>query len=201
MNYNKSRRERNRQKREARRKEKKEGRLSERRLGFILHLMRQKKLTYAELSRITGLSKQNLHQHFEVDDNLKLSLAQQLCRDLGYELSYRICNNNGENMRNLDSSNMPPAMKCAASDPTYRLHELAVFLINRELSALTFMRATGIDRGKLYRTFAGRDDILISTLLSIVSSLGCQVTWTLTKLNGNGPSKIKVSTKPRGSRE
>lgn len=185
-------------KREERKKEKRDGRLVNRRLAFLLKLKNLKRLSYAKMSALTGFSPQNLHRIFEVEDDIKLSKATEMCRSLGYELSFTIRWQGNSLPRNPDSSRMPREVKEAAADPTCRLHQLAFCLIQREYSVLSFSRNTGLDRGTIYRPFReAKDDIFISSLLIIVEAMGCSITWILTKVSGTGTSVIKIPAKRR----
>lgn len=194
--YHQRRLDNDRKNRAERVREKKEGRIEERRLHFLLKLMKQKGLTYAALGRLTGLSKQNLYHYFELYDDMKLSQAEKICEKLGYLLSFTIRHKGRAELRSPESSAMPAVLKAAALDPSCRLHELAVFLMTQEYSVATFVRRTNIDRGMIYRPFRpDKDDISISGLLEIVSAMGYSVTFVLTKISGRGPSTIIVPAK------
>lgn len=62
---------------------------SEKRLQFLLSLMKSKGVGKYELARMMGVTPQNIFTYFKRDD-MKLSVAQEMASALGYDLSIRL---------------------------------------------------------------------------------------------------------------
>ena len=62
---------------------------SEKRLQFLLSLMKIRGVSKHELARIMGVSPQNIFVYFKRYD-MKLSVAQEMASRLGYDLSFRL---------------------------------------------------------------------------------------------------------------
>ena len=167
-------------------------------LGFLWKIIYLMGFVPSTFAKACGISQQLMH-HYRNSDDCYLSTAQHLLGRVGISISPYLKNRDSEEdgdrllAKGLNYSIIGQLPTGKARAPKYvrdsaasdgRLSFLAKALTRLSLSEREICAKTGLKRGKLICIFR-QDDIHISDLYRIASSMGLEVVWIVSELDEN----------------
>lgn len=152
---------------------------NEKRLQFLLNIMVANNISKYELARIMGTSPQNIFKYLQRDD-MKLSYAQKIMSELGYELRVRLYKE-GDKSRKV----MHDLEKLYGKDGVHRIAFLAVALYENGISKRDVAQRLGLNPSGVFRWFSV-DDIAISHIYAIAEAYGFEFIFEGEKISKNG---------------
>ena len=204
--YGETKRRHEAEMRRLRNEEKRTGRKHTRRLAFIEMIIRSFGQNIAGIAALCGMSQQNLHWHFSVKDDIKLSMAERILGVLGLELKVEmkplgpIPDKSGVSA--LESLTNRHVKIRIEADEFYRLpdgnpylpdcirkcpEESRMHFLARHLVGLGFgitmlsQEVLGMDAVSVKNIFS-HDDIKVSLLMNIAERTNSEITWVIRRV-------------------
>ncbi len=145
---------------------------NQKRLQFMHDLLLVLNISKHEMARRLGMSPQNFFTYLKRDD-MRLSFAQEIADNLGFELSVRLEREEGDTQEVI--KRIEPLVRC---DEKLRLGFLKITLGIYNITKIELAEKLGLNPGGVFRWFRV-DDIAISYLYDIAKAYNLQVIFNL----------------------
>ena len=199
LNYLRTQKENVRRKREERKKEAEEGRENERRLAFMVNIIRTLGYDLKTVARKSGIPSQTIYWYTATADDCHLSAAEQIMTSIGIKLGVKMekktetapilvedtKKSNGVGIR---IEGVLPT-KEAKKTPSYldkvtpenRLYFIKEIIQDSNMVLSHFAKRCGMDPTSL-RYYFDKDDMNISILYKIAQGMNMNIVWTIEPL-------------------